>query len=177
MSQHRSQQTDFPYTIVREDQWCEDYNGIHIVYTDSYDAKGRVVGVSTQKYRNEVQIGHFAEYVEPDGFWQGGAYDDDIGTGCRTFHPFVEGEVQSRRSSPERQSTANGSLKPYTDSDGNVYESYEAYCNSPDLDDYTVMLKLWVGSRSPQNDHERRLLAELEEIRRVGGIPDFTETP
>ena len=63
----------------------------------------------------------------------------------------------------------------YTSPDGVVFESYEAYCNSTDLDDYTVMLKLWAGSRIPQNDHERRVLAELEEIRRSGGIPDFTE--
>ena len=63
----------------------------------------------------------------------------------------------------------------YIDPDGNIHESYAAYCNSPDLDDYTVMLKLWAGSRIPQNDHERRVLAELEEIRESGGIPDFTE--
>lgn len=63
----------------------------------------------------------------------------------------------------------------YKDSDGNVYESYDAYCNSPDLDDYTVMLKLWSGSRVPQNDNERNLLAQLKEIRLRGGIPDFTE--
>lgn len=63
----------------------------------------------------------------------------------------------------------------YKDSDGNVYESYGAYCNSPELDDYIVMLKLWSGSRMPQNDHERILLAQLEEIRLSGGIPDFSE--
>ena len=38
------------------------------------------------------------------------------------------------------------------------------------------MLKLWAGSRTPQNDYERRVLAELEEIRLSGGIPDFTKT-
>ena len=65
--------------------------------------------------------------------------------------------------------------KPYTDSDGNVYESYEAYCNSPDLDDYTIMLKLHAGSRTPQNDYERRLLAEIKEIERNGGLIDFSE--
>ena len=63
----------------------------------------------------------------------------------------------------------------YMDSDGNVYESFEAYCNSSELDDYTVMLKLWSGSRVPQNDNERKLLAQLEEIRLRGEIPDFTE--
>mgnify|MGYP003371436512 CR=1 FL=1 len=63
----------------------------------------------------------------------------------------------------------------YEDADGKVYDSYEAYCNSPDLDTYTVMLKLWSGSRTPQSDEEKRILAELDEIRRNGGIPDFTE--
>ena len=64
---------------------------------------------------------------------------------------------------------------PYTDSDGNIYESYEAYCNSPDLDEYTVMLKLHSGSRKPQNDHERKLLDEMREMERNGGVIDFTE--
>ena len=63
----------------------------------------------------------------------------------------------------------------YTSPDGEVYDSYEAYCNSPDLDTNTIMLKLWAGSRNPQNESECRLLAELEEIRRNGGIPDCSE--
>jgi hypothetical protein len=65
--------------------------------------------------------------------------------------------------------------QPYRDADGIVYDSYEAYCNSPDLDMYSVMLKLWSGSRVPQNEYEKKLLSELEEIRRNGGLPDFSE--
>lgn len=64
---------------------------------------------------------------------------------------------------------------PYTDVDGKVYESYEAYCNSPDLDDYNVMLKLHAGSRTPQNDHERHLLQEMREIEARGEQIDFSE--
>ena len=64
---------------------------------------------------------------------------------------------------------------PYTDSDGNVFESYEAYCNSPDLDEYTVMLKLHSGSRKPQNAYEHKLLEQMTEIERNGGVIDFTE--
>ena len=64
---------------------------------------------------------------------------------------------------------------PYTDSDGNVYESYEAYCNSPDLDTYTVMLYLHAGSRKPQNDFERLLLKEMQDIEARGEQIDFTE--
>jgi len=83
-----------PYSIVREEQWSEDINDIHIVHSKSYDAQGRVVGVSTRKYRDGVQIGHFAEFVEADGYWHGGAYDNEAGMGCQTYHPFIEGEVQ-----------------------------------------------------------------------------------
>ena len=83
-----------PYSIVREEQWSEDINGIHIIYSKSYDAQERVVGVFTRKYRDGVQIGHFAEYVESDGYWHGGAYDNESGMGCQTYHPFIEGEVQ-----------------------------------------------------------------------------------
>ena len=67
------------------------------------------------------------------------------------------------------------SQHPFTDSDGNIYESYEAYCNSPDLDPYTVMLKLHSGSRKPQNEYERKLLKEMKDIEQRGGMIDFTE--
>ena len=67
------------------------------------------------------------------------------------------------------------SATKYIDPDGNEYESYEAYCNSPDLDTYTVMLKLHAGSRTPQNDFERGLLKEMKEIEERGGMIDFTE--
>ena len=59
---------------------------------------------------------------------------------------------------------------PYTDPDGNVYESYEAYCNDPDLDLDLVQVKLWKGERTPQNDFERALLKELEEGKREGKV-------
>ena len=49
---------------------------------------------------------------------------------------------------------------PYTDPDGNFYESYEAYCNDPNLDMDLVQVKLWKGERTPQNDFERALLKE-----------------
>ena len=64
---------------------------------------------------------------------------------------------------------------PYTDSDGNLYESYEAYCNSPDLDDYTIMLKLHAGTRKPQNEFEEHLLQEMKDIEASGGLIDFSE--
>lgn len=83
-----------PYSIVREEQWSEDVNGIHIVHSKSFDAYNRVVGVSTEKYRDGVQIGHYAKYVEADGWWRGGAYDDEVGSGCQICQPFVEGEVE-----------------------------------------------------------------------------------
>lgn len=64
---------------------------------------------------------------------------------------------------------------PYTDSDGIEYESYEAYCNSLDLDTYTVMLKLYGGQRKPQNASEERMLAEMRQIEESGGMIDFSE--
>ncbi len=60
--------------------------------------------------------------------------------------------------------------KPYIDSDGNFYESYDAYCNSPDLDMDLIQVKLWKGQRTPQNDFERALLKELEDGKREGKI-------
>lgn len=65
--------------------------------------------------------------------------------------------------------------KPYIDSDGNVYESKEAYLNSPDLDTYEVMLYLHAGTRTPQNDFERHLLQEMKDIEVRGGMIDFSE--
>lgn len=44
-----------------------------------------------------------------------------------------------------------------------------------DLDEFTIMLKLHAGSRIPQNDFERRLLKEMQEIEARGGQIDFTE--
>ena len=64
---------------------------------------------------------------------------------------------------------------PYTDSNGIVYESYETYCNSPDLDDYAILLKLHAGSRTPQSDYERRLLEEMRGIEAQGDQIDFSE--
>lgn len=65
--------------------------------------------------------------------------------------------------------------RPYIDSDGNVYESYEAYVNSPDLDTYEVMLFLHAGTRTPQNGFERSLLQEMKDIEARGEMIDFSE--
>jgi hypothetical protein len=67
------------------------------------------------------------------------------------------------------------SMRPYTDVDGNVYESREAFFNSPDLDSYRVMLYLHSGARKPQNEWERSLLAEMREIEESGKQIDFSE--
>ena len=63
----------------------------------------------------------------------------------------------------------------YTDPDGNVFRSYEEYCNSPDLDTYTIMLKLHNGVRKPQNDWERKLLQGMREDEAKGIKLDFSE--
>ncbi len=72
---------------------------------------------------------------------------------------------------PKHEELTNSFISP----DGVVYESYEAYCNSMDLDDYTIMLKLHSGIRTPKNEHERRLLDEMREIEQKGGMIDFSE--
>ena len=56
----------------------------------------------------------------------------------------------------------------YTDPEGNVFDSYEDYCNGPDLDPDLIVIKLWKGERIPQNDYERAVLAEVQEITRQG---------
>ena len=58
----------------------------------------------------------------------------------------------------------------YIDTDGNKYESYKDYVDSPDLDPETVYLKLLSGSRTPQSEEERNIKAEMDEIIANGGI-------
>lgn len=86
-------QTDNPYAIVREEQWTEEKDGIRLVHTKSYDAKNRLVGYSSIRYRGDESIGHFAVYVEADGYWYGGAHDSDLGIECIIRKPFTEGEL------------------------------------------------------------------------------------
>ena len=56
---------------------------------------------------------------------------------------------------------------------GNTYASYEEYVNSPNLDTVLIWLKLWRGERTPQNDEERHIKMELDEMDRKGIIPEF----
>ena len=56
---------------------------------------------------------------------------------------------------------------------GNTYTSYEEYVNSPHLDMDLIWLKLWRGERTPQNDEERHIKMELDEMDRKGIIPEF----
>ena len=51
-------------------------------------------------------------------------------------------------------------MKKYIDSDGVEYESYEAYCNSPDLDPDIIYNLLARGKRTPQNEVEERWARE-----------------
>lgn len=69
----------------------------------------------------------------------------------------------------------SNSNKPYTDGNENVHESREEFYNSSDLDDYWIMLYLHAGTRKPQNDWERSLLKEMQEIEASGKQIDFSE--
>ena len=60
------------------------------------------------------------------------------------------------------------SAKKFISPEGDVFDSYQDYCNSPDLDPDLVVLKLWRGVRIPQNDYERVLLTDLEEMKQNG---------
>ena len=81
------------YAVVRTEKWTETIGDMAIEHEKSYDAKGRVVGVSKVRYRNGENVGYFAEYVESDGIWRGGFYDAESGFGGQTRHEFIEGEV------------------------------------------------------------------------------------
>lgn len=61
----------------------------------------------------------------------------------------------------------------YTSNDGIKYESYEAYCNSMDLDSDIIGVMLTTGRRTPQNDDEKRLLQEIEQMKREGKGIEF----
>ena len=56
---------------------------------------------------------------------------------------------------------------------GNTYASYEEYVNSPNLDTVLIWLKLWSGERIPQNDEERHIKMELDEMDRKGIVSEF----
>ena len=56
---------------------------------------------------------------------------------------------------------------------GNTYTSYEEYVNSPHLDMDLIWLKLWQGERTPQNDEERHIKMELDEMDRKGIVSEF----
>lgn len=57
--------------------------------------------------------------------------------------------------------------------DGITYNSYEDYCNSKNLDPDIVGVMLATGRRTPQNDYERRLLEEIQEMQRKGIAVEF----
>ena len=84
---------NLPYAVVRTEKWTETIGDMTIEHEKSYDAKGRVVGVSKVRYYNGENVGYFAEYVEPDGYWRGGFCDAQSGFGGQTLHEFIEGEV------------------------------------------------------------------------------------
>ncbi len=82
-----------PYAIVREEKRTEYRGGMECVFTKSYDAKGRVVGRSEVHYVDGRNVGHCASYVDANGYWQGGFYDEQVGTGGQLCsRKFVEGE-------------------------------------------------------------------------------------
>lgn len=56
----------------------------------------------------------------------------------------------------------------FIDADGHKYNSYEEYVNSPDLDLDLIYSKLWSGERTPQDEREKEIKKELDEMKLRG---------
>ncbi len=56
----------------------------------------------------------------------------------------------------------------YIVAEGRKYKSYEEYVNSPDLDLDLIYAKLWSGERTPQNQQEKEIKKELDEMKSLG---------
>ena len=56
----------------------------------------------------------------------------------------------------------------YIDAEGYKYKSYEEYINSPNLDLDLIYSKLWSGERTPQNEREKEIKKELDEMKLQG---------
>lgn len=56
----------------------------------------------------------------------------------------------------------------FIDADGHKYNSYEEYINSPDLDLDLIYSKLWSGERTPQDEREKEIKKELDEMKLRG---------
>lgn len=56
----------------------------------------------------------------------------------------------------------------YIDAEGHKYKSYEEYVNSQNLDLDLVYSKLWSGERTPQNEREKEIKKELDEMKSQG---------
>lgn len=56
----------------------------------------------------------------------------------------------------------------YIDSDGYEHESYEAYCNSPNLDPDIIYNYLAYGKRTPQNETEKNWQIEGQRMLKEG---------
>ena len=61
----------------------------------------------------------------------------------------------------------------YIDAEGRKYKSYEEYVNSPDLDLDLIYAKLWSGERTPQNEREKEIKKELDEMKSLGMKLEF----
>lgn len=60
--------------------------------------------------------------------------------------------------------------KPYIDDSGKVWNTYQEYCNSPDLDGDIIGVMLATHRRQPQNEYEKALQEECDRYT-AGGTP------
>lgn len=61
----------------------------------------------------------------------------------------------------------------YISPEGKTYKDFKAYCNSDDLETDDVFRKLLAGSRTPQNEEERKWLEEMRRLQSEGKIIDI----
>ena len=90
------------------------------------------------------------------------------------FEQVMNREEERREALPEEKGekeeihSPETYAKPYRSPDGELYPSYQAYCNDPYLDSDLIQCKLASGERKPQNDYERALLKDIKEARERG---------
>ena len=56
----------------------------------------------------------------------------------------------------------------WVDNLGNEFDTYEEYCQSKYISLDEICILLWQGFRTPQNENERKIKEEIDEITKRG---------
>lgn len=83
---------DNPYEVVKEEIVEETTaEGIKVTHKTGYDNQGRIVMIATFREYPDGSVGHAINIVNEMGYWEGGAYDPVIGSGCQFARIKFEG--------------------------------------------------------------------------------------